>query len=269
MLTKFRKDYLSSLAEFIAEDYNGGQLIVPRSIAERKMITYSYGRYQNAFDGLIEHDAGDFHIYINLDKAKEETSPRARFTFAHELGHFFIDEHRNALRNGRTPSHPSHNFRSKNLVEVEADYFAASLLMPATRVRDHVRGKKFGLAIVESIRSTFQVSTTAALLRFVEIGNHPIMVICSRAGEVDWAASSNDFPFKTIKGAKISRQIPKHTATREYWDSKREYQTVMEVTAGDWFENVYEDDIDRMFYERCIYSERFGYGFILTVLWED
>lgn len=269
MLSKSRKYYLSALAEEVAEEYCPNNLVAPRLIADEQSISYSFGNYKDAFDGLIEHDSGTFHIYINLDKAKNEYSPRARFTFAHELGHYFIDEHRNALKSGRTPSHASHNFKSKNPVELEADYFAASLLMPKSRVESDCFKRKFGMEVIEEMRMKYQVSTTATLLRFADIGNHPIMVVCSRSGKVEWAGCSDDFPFKVIKGIKSDRKVPRCSMANEYWQSKREYDEVSEVTAGDWFENVWDQDYDRKFYEKCIYSEKFGYGFILSVLWED
>ena len=58
--------------------------------------------------GMLEHRggrpacwSGGWHIYCNLDCVGQKDSPRARFTLAHELGHYYIDEHRNALVAGR------------------------------------------------------------------------------------------------------------------------------------------------------------------------
>ena len=135
MLSKRRETDLSELAESIADFYCPDGVVEPTVIAEKKGIFYCFGRYGNAFDGLIEQENRFFHIFINTERAGAET-PRARFTFAHELGHFFIDEHRQALLNGKTPVHPSFtNFSSKNIVEVEADFFASSLLLPDSRIK--------------------------------------------------------------------------------------------------------------------------------------
>ncbi len=57
--------------------------------------------------------------------------PRTRFSIAHELGHYFLEPHRAYLR--RTgKSHPSKGeFLSDRTIEMEADAFAAGLLMPS------------------------------------------------------------------------------------------------------------------------------------------
>ncbi len=97
-----------------------------RRIAAAKAITVSFGRYGDAFDGMLEHRAGRFHIYANLQRLLREDSPRARFTLGHELGHYYIDEHRNALTAGAVPAHRSGSeYESRLLPEQEADCFAA------------------------------------------------------------------------------------------------------------------------------------------------
>ena len=69
-------------------------------------------------------------------------------TFVHELGHFLIDEHRNALMLGLSPSHPSFtNFSSDNEVELEADFFASSLLIPKSRLLKDLYRRKFSFEI--------------------------------------------------------------------------------------------------------------------------
>src|SRR5207247_1657430 len=106
----------------------------------------SFGRYGDAFDGLLEHRSGRFHVYANLDRVEREDSPRARFTLAHELGHYFIDEHRNALAAGLALSHPSFcDFESDLPVEKEADHFASNLLMPAKGFRKLAARAPLGL----------------------------------------------------------------------------------------------------------------------------
>ena len=118
MIHKHRKRVISSLAQDIAETYCSNGIITPEIIASDNEISFNYGFYGDSFDGLIEQLNGSFHIYINLSKVKQTTNTRSRFTFGHELGHYFLDEHRLALDAGKTPSHPSTcNFSSKTLLE--------------------------------------------------------------------------------------------------------------------------------------------------------
>jgi Zn-dependent peptidase ImmA (M78 family) len=267
MLSTKRQEELSNLAEFVAESYCPSNLIEPRIIADASGITYSYGNYENYFDGMLQHQFGKFHIFINIDKAGHSYSPRARFTFAHELGHYFIDEHRLALESGETPSHPSFtNFSSKNPVEVEADFFAASLLMPKSRVIKDCFRRKFNFQIIEELSAKYQTSITATLMKFASIGNHPIMVICSVGNKVKWAKFSDDFPYKRIKQLK-NATVPPDSIAGEYFQSNKKYNTEIQVAAIDWFENVWDADVERPFYEKCIYAD--NHNFVLSILWED
>lgn len=63
-------------------------MIMPEIIATRSGITYNYGEYGTYFDGVLEHDAGEFHIYLNKQNILYQDNTRLRFSFAHELGHF-------------------------------------------------------------------------------------------------------------------------------------------------------------------------------------
>ena len=106
-LSKIREREIADLAEEIAEEHFLDSQILPLEILKSEGITHSFGFYKQAFDGLLEHKNNRFHIYCNLDRVLHQESPRARFTLGHELGHFFIDEHRRALSSGRAPAHPS------------------------------------------------------------------------------------------------------------------------------------------------------------------
>ena len=262
MLSKQRQEELSDLAEFIANEYCPNNLIEPKIIAKKNNISYCYGKYENAFDGLLEHEFGDFHIYLNLDRLKHAHTPRTRFTFAHELGHYFIDEHRNSLLNGHTPSHPSFtDFSSKNPIELEADFFAASLLLPKNRLLQDCFRRKFEFVLIEELSQKYQTSITATLLKFASIGNHPIMIVCLINNAVKWYKCSHDFPFKWLR-----KPLSKDTIAGEYFYDKTKYNEEIEVTANDWFENVWDNDVDRPFFEKCIYSDQ--HNFVLSILWE-
>ncbi len=268
-ISEYRKNELSDLAEFIADEYFMDTLVCPYKLAEKYKLTISFEDYKNAFDGLLEHRDGKFHIYLNSNKVKHKYEPRVRFTLAHELGHYLIDEHRNALKMGLAPSHPSFtNFGSDNEVELEADFFASSLLMPKSRIIKDLNKRKFSFNIIEELATKYQTSITATLLKFASIGNHPIMIICSVDKVIKWFKYSEDFPFKyidTLAGFKV----PKNTAAGQYF-----YQNGLKcednyeiVDAEDWFKISYEKDYGRKFYEYCIFSDI--NKFVLSIIWED
>lgn len=264
-----RKRELSDLAEFIADEYFPDSLVCPYKILKIHGLTYTFEDYKNAFDGLLEHRAGKFHIYLNSHKAKHIYEPRVRFTTAHELGHYLIDEHRIPLQNGLVPSHPSFtNFSSDNEVELEADFFASSLLIPHTRLVKDVLKRKFSFNLIDELATKYQTSITAMLLKFASIGNHPIMIVCMIDKKIKWFKYSEDFPFKYIN-ALPGFLTPKNTAAGDYFyengiKSNDDFEIVY---AEDWFKIYNDSDYRRKFYEHCIYSDK--YKFVMSVLWED
>lgn len=83
-------------------------------------------------NGIIQYkDGGDLYfrprIYIN----KDAQQTRKRFTLAHELGHFILHPQEEKFRIDRF----NYAIDSKeSLEETEANYFAASLLVPKDRL---------------------------------------------------------------------------------------------------------------------------------------
>jgi len=264
MLARKREIELSELAESIAGHYCPEGVVHPAQIAESINIPYSYGDYGEAFDGLIEQEKGTFHIFINTINNVAE-HPRSRFTFAHELGHYFIDEHRQALLKGKTPSHPSFtDFSSKNPVELEADHFASSLLLPENRVKFDCFKKPFNFKLIEHLSAKYQTSITATVLKLMTIDKHPIMLVCSVNGRIKWFRFSHDFPFKWLK--RPTGFVPPNTLAGAFFSSKEKFNDEFPITANDWFENVWDRDIERPFFEKCIYSVK--NNFVLSIIWE-
>ncbi|AWK05655.1 hypothetical protein HYN56_15975 [Flavobacterium crocinum] len=263
-LSLHRKKELSDLAEFIANSYCPDNVINPEYIATKNSISFCYGNYEQYFDGMIEHLNSKFHIYLNIDRLKHSHTVRCRFTFAHELGHYFIDEHRNALSSGLVPAHSSFtNFSSDKYVEWEADYFASSLLMPKERFRKDCFKKKFSFLLLDQLAKKYQTSLTSTAIKFADIGTHPILIIFGEDNKIKWYWTSEDFPFKSILYNKY--KIPEQTAMGEYFNKQKRYEKTQEVWAIDWFQNVSNSDTNRKFLEHCIpYKNQ-----ALSIIWEE
>jgi Zn-dependent peptidase ImmA (M78 family) len=180
-LSKERELEIMVLAEAVADEYcpvEGGP-VDPLLAINAQSITLSFNRYGGAFDGMLEHRSGRFHIYCNLNRVQSADSPRARFTLSHELGHYFIDDHRNALSSGKAPAHRSKcEYESYDLaVEQEADLFASSFLMPTARFLEEAIRTKPGLPAILTLATTFAVSVTSATIRYVKCDLVPCAVV--------------------------------------------------------------------------------------------
>lgn len=263
-----RKREISDLAEAIADEICPEPYPVnPVLIAEKTGLTNKAANYGGYFEGYLEYRKDRFFIFLHLNEGEHLYLPRVRFSFAHELGHYFLDEHRMALMSpGMTPHGSEGIFSSDILTEREADYFAACLLIPEKRLRRDVFRRKFNMTLMNELKSKYQVSMTALLLRFTGLGNHPLMVVCSRNNRLKWLNYSDDFPFKKLRlGA--GGEVPECSAAAEYFREGTKYQKAERVFAGDWFELWRADDKDREFWEYCVYYESLNQ--VISVIWEE
>jgi Zn-dependent peptidase ImmA (M78 family) len=102
---------------------------------------------------------------------------RKRFTIAHELGHFILHKG-DAIhidRGFRVNYRDEHSSLAINLEEVEANAFAAALLMPEKKLKEVIRKKlKEGIDLEDStelknLAKTFQVSQQSLLIRLMKL----------------------------------------------------------------------------------------------------
>lgn len=237
-LTSTREQEIAELAEAVAETYFPGGIVVPEVIAKEKRISLSEGDYGSSFDGLLEHRAGRFHIYCN--SARSRNVGRRRFTLGHELGHYFIDEHRLALCSGRTPAHCSVHGgeESINPIEREANHFASALLVPPNRLVALSREAPPGLAMTLEVKERFVVSITHAALRVVNLNLCPCLAIKWSPNGSTWKRPSKLARESGLAGSTISSdQIPEGSATaRAMADEQGILRSAS--TASAWFSAV-------------------------------
>jgi Zn-dependent peptidase ImmA (M78 family) len=202
-LSSKREEELAEFAEWLADRYFDGRVVDPESLAREKRITICRNDYGTAFDGLLEQRAGRFCIYCNTARAR--VPERVRFTVGHELGHFFIDEHREALLSGSVKEHGSFcDFRSKNPVEREADFFASNLLMPPSRLERELARLPVSIETVLRVARRFQTSLTSAAVRIVELNRG----ICAL---VLWQRGA--FPLEAALEGRQSRRATQRTSS--------------------------------------------------------
>ena len=252
-------EYINNLTESIVDNYFSiTEAIKPSFIAKQYNISWSIGNYENAFDGLIECYRGKFHIYIN--EARHHSSNRMRFTFSHELGHFFIDNHRNALASGEVPYHSSFtNFASELEVEREADLFASCLLMPRNRVLEEYRAHRtFSFKIIHDLAIKFGTSELATLIRLFQLDVHPLIIVKAQAGEIKHIFKSGDLYYYP-KHAKS--RIPKDSLMFKYYNENFTPASTTQIWTGDWFDTKTE----KVLFEHCLIHE--GSKTCWSILW--
>ena len=208
------------LAEYLAETHFPDDPVEPLEIAALCDISSSFGHYEDAFDGLLELKANRFHIYLNRDRLVGPEKPRARFSAAHELGHYFIDDHRNALVAGASP-HPSFTeFVNNSIIEVQADQFAAALLMPQRRFVSCAARLDVSLESIVRLAAMFGTSVMSTAIQFARSDVAQVSVMLWAETERRWCWSSHRVRELTQNRAyRQTSRVPAGSATRELLDS--------------------------------------------------
>lgn len=158
---------IAALAERLALAHGGAAPIDPEKIAAAEGIHFSYGSFPQNFDGLLMYEEEKFRLVCNC-RRHSRGSERSRFTFAHELAHYFIPPHRQALMAGQLALRLPQQRRSA--IEKESDLFAANLLMPAALFLQQADGLS-GPALnrIRVLAETFGTSFTTTAYRALEL----------------------------------------------------------------------------------------------------
>jgi hypothetical protein len=264
MTTRFRIHMARQFGEKIARDHGFTAFrINPFEIAQvNDIIVERKPPDREGVSGGIIFTGGDVIIFhaTNIDNTGFQ-----RFTVAHELGHYFLPGHPEEIQ-AASPVHVSRAGFSQGAVsiEIEADHFAAGLLMPTHLVRQCLRGNPLGLDGIIRLREDADCSLTAAAIRAAECAEVPMAVIVSRGEEVAYGFLSESF--KALKPARYPRKgmaLPSGV-TRDFNATpdnisagKRKYG---EARFSDWFEGMRHTRLD----EEVVGLGR--YGLTLTVL---
>ncbi|MES1197319.1 MAG: ImmA/IrrE family metallo-endopeptidase [Pseudomonadota bacterium] len=139
-------------------------------VAELVGADVVYNNFNNEVSGVLIRKNGKPLIGVASEQSKE----RQRFTIAHELGHFLLHEGEEV----HVDKVFKVNFRSPmssaavDVEEIEANAFAASLLMPVTFLRSDLKGVLFDIendAQVELLAKKYGVSTQAMGYRLMNV----------------------------------------------------------------------------------------------------
>jgi hypothetical protein len=263
---------LAELAEFLADEYFPNRRVEPLELVREQKITHSFDDFGDAFDGLLEYGAGRFHLYANLTRLKHIGSPRARFTFSHELGHFYIDSHRNALKTGLLKPHPSFcEYESNWEIEMEADHFASHFLMPSNRFAKQAERALLGIKGITKLAGDFGTSITATAVRYVKQEIVPCAVLKWQPdGRLQWKyLSTETFRTRFLKPVESMNELPVDSPTVKMHRGDcigSNYQRAG-TTAATWFRYVQSgSDRNIIFIEEAMQLGEFG---VLTFLYPE
>jgi hypothetical protein len=162
-----------------------------------------------------------------------------RFSVGHELGHYFLDGHIDHIlpKDGIHESHAG--FVSADPYELEADQFAAGLLMPSVPFKRALARRDPGLEIVESLATLCRTSLTATAIRYAELTDDAVAIIISTGPTIDFCRLSDAIKaLPQLTWLRKGTPIPRDTATAKFnANSERvanSHRTDAEIDIMDW-----------------------------------
>lgn len=138
-----------------------------------------------------------------------------RFSVAHELGHYFLDGHIDYVLPKGSQVHTSHaGFVSGDQYELEADNFAAGLLMPDGPFKRALEKCKPGISTVESMAKLCRTSLTATAIRYAELTDDAVAVAVSTGSTIDYCRMSETMKsLRELSWLRKGSPVPTNTAT--------------------------------------------------------
>jgi hypothetical protein len=190
-----------------------------------------------------------------------------RFSIAHELGHFFLPGHIDAVF-VNDDIHESHaGFASGERYEMEADHFSAGILMPRTLFVPALRQSGSGLAAIEKLSNLCQTSMPATAIRFAQCTSDPVAIVISTGNKVEYCFMSS--ALKGVSGIDWIRKgqaVPRGTPTFIFNGDSDNVQGGARVedtsNLSDWFNGKRSIEISEAILGLG------GYGKTLTVLYD-
>lgn len=138
--------------------------------------------------GMLLHVGGRFGIGYPTHVVGEGFK---RFSIAHEIGHFRLPGHVDAIVDPRGQHLSKAGFIADDKYEREADHFASALLMPTGPFSSALRKSADGLAGVEALAALCVTSIEATAIRYVQCTRDPVAVIRSSEFTIDYTFMSS------------------------------------------------------------------------------
>lgn len=168
-------------------DVGGLAMEVSRSFFPDDPISRVVGDDLDGFDGaLLPSESGKKWGILYDRKASRQ---RKRFTIGHEFGHYLL--HRKKFPDGIHCDEAAVDGRVQDEVELQANAFSATLLMPLDDFKRRISPNDVpDFDDLGACADRYDVSLTAAMLRWLRYTDRRAIMIVSTDGYANWAWSS-------------------------------------------------------------------------------
>lgn len=198
---------------------------------------------------------------------------RRRFSIGHELGHFLSPTHR-PMR-GSTTGCQTVDMRLQtprkndvaSRVEVQANRFAAKLLMPERAFRREIkRSDAPSLQAVVEISNLFDVSKEATARRYVELHDTACAIIFSESLRFMRPYRSSDFPFVNLKPGD---GLPRTSASATFMGPPGTFSEFIETDKHQWLDATESKKVGYMAEQVLLQNDDFRMTLLIAELTDE
>lgn len=181
---------------------------------------------------------------------------RKRFAIAHELGHFILHTGSQLIQ---CSEDDMYIWKESKKREIEANEFAASLLMPSEIFTRFLRSGQPTIDKIIEIAKEFRTTLTATALRYTSLSKEPCALVVSKDGFIKWYNKSGSFKFHV----KVGKKLHPETYAFDFFDGVDLPTQPESVPAYAWLSGEIDEESD-------IFEQSFslgGYGIVFSLLW--
>lgn len=215
------------------------------------------GQDIGSVDGmLVQRQRGDWCIVYNETTG---VPGRVNFTLGHEFGHYIL--HRSTQTEFRCSQKEMLEYDgvASRAREFEANRFSSYLLMPIDDFREQMGNVGVSIEGLRHCADRYNVSLTAAAIKWLEFATEPALLIAARDGFVLWSAvseSAKKWGAYLKPGTALPPDVELQMSMRVAGDSKRT------VPIGVWHPLFAAEEIS-------IISDQYDMGLFLVRLFVD
>jgi hypothetical protein len=251
----------------LAPDWGGAAAAARRVLSELDVPDPRLGTIESLADlrGLQVRDAALQGARANLVRvagrglvtvSRGLTPEERRFAIAHELGHFELHKAESYL--GLCTGDQLIADYETGGTEAEANTFAAEFLMPSQLFQPRTQARDVSWDIPGRLATEFNVTLTAAALRFVELSDERVALICSIDGKVKWTRRNRTFGSLLEKGQKLDS----YSLAFDAFQGRKMPTRPETVETSAWKPSARADETLK---EHSIHMPSFGA--VMTLLW--
>jgi len=213
-------------------------------------------RSLNGCDGMMVRK--DNRAIISV----RETIPnikKKRFVIAHELGHVLLHPHIKQSDIFSLSKFEQMQYRNSHS-EMEANYFAAELLMPSHLFIDALNQVEPSFSEIKRLANIFNTTLSATAIQFVKYSREPCAFIISKNLGKPWFYTAEGFEF----WIEMRDTVHAYSVTADTINHGKKNGRANDVPAGVWFRGYSDSGKDYITEESIILGNS---GIAYTLLW--